>query len=785
MADPAADLRGELCRQIDELLFTQRSWFCIDADNRAVTGARPPLLQQCLDLIGRGEVASVVGTLRPEVVGIDVDAAHGADVIVETLRDWCTASQRRLWHLVRSSGGAPGRAHVFIVPGRHREELTELVAGLRRELGPRGKPLGARDIDVRTQLRPLSAPHRRKPTPALDVEVLTAALEDLRAVLQPLPHRIAARRAAQPSTPRARSGPDGPLVPLARMQRPLATGWAAYLRSGRTAAAAAGLDRDPSTRSELELRATRELVLAGYGEEQAWRAITSAHPTAFTKARANGRRWWWNVWNTAVRAADDWLNARRGQLAQQPAAGTRAVSGDQPGQRGASGEVRHALERAHAAMLQRWLSWPERVRHSAREVYSVVLGRLARVGATATPIPLRDLVLDCAVSSLTTVRQVRDFLVAEGLLEVRSTYVTGTTDTADTWGLPSALTTPATGDDATDSATGSAAEGRGYPEDAGGSLSRTDTSRVSPPQPTLPLRRSLKLPRTHLLTTLRSARTPLPPEVLAHQAGLLPAAASTPVDTTPDLSQRQRRTVRQYLQDLAELGFATVDEHGRWSATSPEQHQDEPDTVVLARTEVLQAGHERHQAVRAGVEAERADFRARMDPARRRQRWLAEREHVLCRQAQRDVARQKAWWAALPPEQREQRRCQAEAAFTALSPAEQARRKHAIAQRRTRAGGHERERYLAWWNGMSEQQRNTCRSQRILLWRSHDPQTQHQLVTAWSEHRARWGLPHRPRGSNALAAPDAAPLFGRNLVLNPTTAGEQLPAAATAIPLTC
>ncbi|NAZ84579.1 hypothetical protein [Kineococcus indalonis] len=788
MADPTADLHGELCRQIDELLFTRRSWFCIDADNRAVPGTRLPLLQQCLALTGRGEVASVVGTLREEVVGIDVDAAHGADVVVDTLRDWCTAPKRQLWHLVRPSGGAPGRAHVFIVPGRHREELTELIAALRRELGPRGKPLRPRDIDVRSQLRPLSAPHRHKPTPALDVKVLATALEGLREYLQPLPRRIAAARtlqqpnqqSGQEPARRTTSGPDGPLVPLPRAHRRLPAPWAAYLDQGRPAAAAAGLDRDPGTRSELELAATRQLVLAGCSEEQAWQAITAAHPTAFTKARGNGRRWWWHVWNSAVRGADDWLSNRRSQLAQRPAAQHREAAGAGADERALRAHVERAVGRAYEAMLQRWLAWPERVRHSAREVYTVALRRLARVGASEAPMPLRDFLLDCAVGSCNTVREARNHLIAEGLLQVRSTYVTGTTDTADTWGLPPAFTDPTT-----DPAAGAVTEdGMSQDSDRTGldarsaALSATDTPRGSPPQPALALRLALKLPRTHLLSTLQAAREPLPPAVLAHQAGLLPAGTGE----HPTLSPRQQRTVRAYLQDLAELGLASVDAHGSWSATSHEQHHshrhsgelaNEPDAVVLARTELMQVGHERQQAVRAVVEAERADFRARMDPERRRQRWAAQREQVLTRHAQHDVARHRRWWTGLGAAEQDRRRADAAAAFTALSPAAQAERKHALALRRARAGGGERERYITWWNGMSERQRDTCRSQRTLLWRRHDPETQRQLVAAWCEHRARWGLPQRPRGSRHFTETTTAALFGRDLVLDLTSTGEQ------------
>jgi hypothetical protein len=265
-------------RELDALLFTADGWFTIDAGNRKVAGVTPATLDQALVLVGQGPVAPVVGRLRAEVVGVDVDAAGAlGDTAAQTLRDWCTA--RRLWHLLRASGGGPGRWHVLIVPGVHRDDLAVLLDQLRRELR-----LTGRQLDLRTQLRPLTAPHRRRgATPPPDG--LEHALTDLRSVLQPAPARVLVRRRSTGTQQRLRDqsaagGPEAPLRPLPRPRRELPAPWAAYLTRGRRAAAV--VDRDPATRSQLEL--TSALIRAGYSEPDAWTAINTAHRSAFSKA---------------------------------------------------------------------------------------------------------------------------------------------------------------------------------------------------------------------------------------------------------------------------------------------------------------------------------------------------------------------------------------------------------------------------------------------------------------------------------------------------------------------
>lgn len=748
------------------LLFTPGPWLAIDATNVEVRGTRTATLDQALDLVGHGQVASIVGRLRPEVVGVDIDSPVFADQILDTLTAFCTA--RGLWHLTRPSGGAPGRAHLFLIPGVHREDLDDLVLQLRAELGRkadpatgrRAVPLSRAHVDVRSQLRPLSAPHRCQPTPALDQLVLAAALDDLRDVLGHLPtrpvvdldrsHRSGQRNRREPAltspgTAASRTtapdrGPHEARVPLPRPLRGLSPGWTAYVHEGRAAAAAAGLDREPGSRSTIEYDATRALILAGFDETAAWTAISAAHPTAFVKARANGRRWWWHVWNAAVDRADEWLTRRRTELTQHPASPTIASEGGDPSECDAGVDVAGALARAHTELEATWRSWPAQTRHTRRELMRCVLERMARRESTSVALPQRDVLLDCALESRNTIAAARDDLITAGLLDVRSTHVRGTTDTADTWSLPARFLTPAPPTEPD-------------PEAGETVVGNIEPSRGTPPHADLPLRRTLGLPRTHLLEALATQTAAQPPSHLAHAAGL----ASLDLTGAAHLTRDQQRTVRGYLHALAGLGLATVDAEGTWTATpaartivssragQPGRRAVHPGLADPDVQRLYQRGQDRQDAVRAAVTAERTEFRARLDPTARRHRWLAQRSDALARQAKVDAARRKAWWDGLDHTTRQQRQARAAAAFAALSPHEQAARKTELAIRRARAGLNERERHQGWWASLSSAERDQRCIDRTLAFHAHPEELRAEHVAAWTAHRARWGLPQRVR----------------------------------------
>ncbi|NIZ91729.1 hypothetical protein [Kineococcus rubinsiae] len=707
----------------------------------------------------------MVGTLRSEVVGVDIDSPTFAGEILDTLVAFCCA--RGLWHLVRPSGGADGRAHLLLVPGVRRAELEDLVLRLRRELGRKGDPvtgrraapLGRHHVDVRQQLRPLSAPHRCKPTPPLDEDVLATALTDLSDVLQALSPRIreardgdgacqvaspARSRRSSPTPAPAAAGLMEPLSPLPRPRQDLPAGWVAYLHTGRSAAAEAGLDREPGSRSTIEYDATRALVLAGWSEDQAWQAIAAAHRSAFVKARSKGRQWWWHVWNAAVAAADAWLSEHRAVAA---ARGTSSTAVDEA--------VGAAIARADAELEGVWRAWPAQSRHTRRELYRYVLERMRRRGATAVPLPQRDVLLDAAIDSRNTVATARDALIAAGLLEVVSTHQRGSTDTADTWCLPPRFSSPTTTPD---------------PEDAGGGVGGFEPTRGTPPHPAarlpLALRRSLGLPRAHLLEAVRAHRGPVTPAVLAYAAGITtsprpPCSGLAAPDAAWEaaLTREQERTMRGHLQALGAHQLVSVDADGRWTATDPASviHDAAADqdagAARLEHVALEQLGRDRQDTIWRAVASERREYRAAVDPTARRHRWEAQRQQVLARQAKVDLARQKAWWDGLDDHARRVQTTAGAAVFAALSPTEQAQRKHQLAVRRARAGLVERDRHTAWWNGLSSQEQDKRSVTRAWAYQRLPEDTRASLAGVWSEHRTRWDLPQPRRAPSSLAAP--------------------------------
>jgi hypothetical protein len=242
---------------------------------------------------------------------------------------------------------------------------------------------------------------------------------------------------------------------------------------------------------------------------------------------------------------------------------------------------------------------------------------------------------------------------------------------------------------------------------------------------------------------------------LAHAAGLLDSGQTSP-------TSGRLRTLRAHLRTLAQHQLAEVDEHGRWHrrdtmpATEDRTHAGQRES---ARTDTERRGHALAYVMQQRIAAERAEFRARVDPQARRARWQAQRQASLARAAKAARARQKAWWGAQVPKDRHRRRVALAAAFLALSPTDQAQRKHALAQARARAGESEPDRYAAWLAGIDSaelERRCLDRAARYAARPLHDRQ---QLVAAWAEHRARWGLPSPRRASSTAAAapaPEAA-----------------------------
>jgi len=217
--------------------------------------------------------------------------------------------------------------------------------------------------------------------------------------------------------------------------------------------------------------------------------------------------------------------------------------------------------------------------------------------------------------------------------------------------------------------------------------------------------------------------------------------------------------MRGHLQALAAHQLVSVDADGRWTATEPTSVIDDDEAnrdAGVARPEHVvleQLGRARQDTIRRAVASERREYRAAVDPTARRHRWEAQRQQVLGRQAKVDLVRQKAWWNGLDEHARRVRTAAGAAVFAALSPTEQAQRKHQLAVRRARAGLVERDRHTAWWNGLSSQEQDKRSVTRAWAYHRLPEDTRASLARVWSEHRTRWDLPQPRRAPSSPAAP--------------------------------
>jgi hypothetical protein len=367
---------------LDAVLFQGDGWFAIDAGNVRVAGVAVPSLEVGLALVGEGPVASIVGRLRPEVRVVDVDLeGERGYAAAEAVAAW--AAREGVWSLVRPSGGADGRCHVFVAPEGRTDALTDLIEELRVRFHT-----SARRIDLRHTVRPLSAPHRRSSRTPLPYGPLTKALSELRARPWATSPPVAGPAAGR------RSGAEAALSPRRRRSVSLPAPWAHYLRTG-VHPPIGGQDR---SRSTVEAIATGHLLRAGHSADSAWDAITAAHPDAMTKAQANRRRWVRWVWNRAVQ--DD--NAHTAAPRVDPA-------------------VAAAVTQARARLEDLQWRYPARQRPALLLVGHHVLDRMARTSTRRVPVPERDVVLDTGLGDRKTVRAVlRALDPAVGLLDTNA-----------------------------------------------------------------------------------------------------------------------------------------------------------------------------------------------------------------------------------------------------------------------------------------------------------------------------------------------------------------------------
>ena len=686
---------------LDAALFTLSDWFCLDARNVRVPRVRPGSLTAALALIGQGQVTTVVGRLRPEVAVVDVDAGGAAgDAVRTALLSWC--AERDLWALARASGGGLGRWHVFCLPGPHTADLQTRVEELRAQ-----HRLPASAVDLRRQVRPLSAPHRAGAACALPGG-LQAALRALQAALgQP-----SAAPPRQASTRRAPAAAPPAYTPTPRAARPLPEAWQHYLIRGELPAAAQGwTDRSSSTAERV---ATFWLVVAGHDEQTAWDAIDNAHPEAFSKARRRGRTWWRRyVWADAGQAADSWLTGRPARTVT----GAAEAADSAPG----AGVTQQATAAARAQLEQDWLSWGRDERHVLRVVLEALLDRMDRTDSTTVPCPERDLLLDTPLGSRTTVRKSLRRLTDLGYGQRLATF------------------TP--GGDQPDQQSHTFALDRRFTRSQGIAVRLLDPPKShTPPPPLLQapgLWRLLGLPARHTYQAV--LRTPgLPTAALAASAGLVHQPGLEP--TTAQL-----RTLDGHLRTLAALDLVQVDATGCWSSTLAPQ-------LPLA---TAQAAQRAQQDTADSVASERTAYRERQRPDRR---WSQQRETALAQAAKRDHARRRGWWDNLDPHERARRRAAHAGGFAALTVEQQARRKAELAERRRHAEADEETRRLAWIADQDADSYAERVAERTARFDALASPHQAAAAGAWQAHRERYGLsrrlPVRETSESSAAAPE-------------------------------
>lgn len=484
-----------------------------------------------------------------------------------------------------------------------------------------------------------------------------------------------------------------------RARRPLDPVWERYLEHG----VIPDVDVDVEKRSTVELMATTALVRAGVDVYDAWQMVLGAHVVAMRKARERGQAWWMrHVWNHAVRTDNAWL-ATNAPVKPSPA----------PEETEGAWRARVAVHAARGALTVLQWSVPERQRPTWLMVVHAQLDRLAAAGELVAPCPERDLQVDTGIDR----KVVRAHLKTAAALGL--------------WELVDAF-------DPQQRATSShmtQLDSRFDPESA---LSQSPPPVVhtpcTPHDPHL-LRLLPTLPAgAHALwRTLPLAADPVSSSGAGQAAGLTSGPFAQPSD-------RQRVTIAAHLHTLAAAGLADQDTTGRW------HRRDEPT-----------------EGVRAAAAATRAELLERVTAERRRYRnsggheaWAAQRDASLAR----DVETGRAHFAALRPQEQQERRVAARARFFALSPVDQLQEKTRLAQRRGRVAGSGHVEAVAhrdWCTTLGEDE-YARRSVGAQAWyQTLAPPLQRAYVTMWDEHRQRHGIPRgHPGNPHAPASGESA-----------------------------
>lgn len=665
---------------IDELMFLPSRWFALDVENQQVPRVVVASLVDGLELVaGSDRVASVVGTLRPEfvVVDIDVDDARGREVMTE-LESWVRG--QGLWHVVRPSGGAPGRFHIYICHDGREDAVRERAARIR---GREGLP--AKAIDVRRKVRPLSAPHRlgSHPRPlgilARSLARLTPSVQTTTEILQ-----AATGEAASPGTQARRSEP---VINGVRGRRPLPLEWARYLATGEEPPLHG--DDGPST---YGARVTAELVRAGYQADEAWAKIVGAHQDACTHARriGHGRDWWITYqWNPAVEDLQR-FRLEHGADTSVPL----DVDAD---------PVVAAVQAGRAALEVLQWRWGPRARPGIVLVAHTLMDRMLRENTTTVPCPQRNLETDTGLCRPTIAKALRALHEVLGTLQEtfdpgqreRSSYTFALADIDE---LHDVVKNP------------------GDEEGVGQDL---------PPvlhTPTPPGLWPLLGPTAHALWRTLGTH-PVTLEVAVARAGLTHGPGQAP-------TVAQLRTAARHLTALAQAGTVQCDDAGRWSL-APVRKAHTPERIARAHAVV--------EPIQARIALERAAYRAEPGYS-----WRRARAESIELERVKAAGRYDRWRQALTAEEYAARSRAHAARFSSHShsPAEQARLKDGFAHRRAaRLGPSEAHRHDTWCRSLSDLDYADRAAERQHRYGQLHPIDQAHHAQMWAEHRRRWNIP--------------------------------------------
>ncbi len=394
-------------RELDRVIFSG-PYVLINSDNRSPRRTRS--LDRAYAAIESGEVPTAGGTLRPGVVGADIDPHQGdavlGDVAAEVLVAWL--HKAGLDYLVRESG-RPGGRHVFGigVSASQTEEWNQVCANVAEEFGV--------PVDDRTGvvLRLLDAPHRKGyPAPVLGGTLATntpPAKKRARS-RNPQPRRRPARgpRAAGSGPDTSRSAREyGQVCAMIRRGCTAAQAWQSQNRPG-TKASERGEHR---WRRYVWLDAhTTVCAEKGLTADQAWQSVSAASPAVCRKV---GRKAWERLWDRAVDQA----------ATQRP---RRRLVTDQSAEPTGTDNARIA---AIAAGLKAALDATDLgVRPQRRKNCEILLMHLAPVLVRREgSISVRDIALRAGID-VKTVRTCRDLLIAHGLLTTSHQYAGGAKD---------------------------------------------------------------------------------------------------------------------------------------------------------------------------------------------------------------------------------------------------------------------------------------------------------------------------------------------------------------------